>query len=211
MYFGSITEIAAMTHYYEHSWTQANSVFMEYSDQPVDTLLPMYFEYPLTEVFSNDTLSDNSKLDFFNGVEATQEKQFILALVRIRPPQDITFGCILTIITEFWVLTSASCIEAIEEVDSLDSFMMMEGYGELREGRMHMVDDVNIHPWYQGVNRSYDLAALRSEDSLIATGASTVILPTMLDYFVVTLGEKLTILGYGKYRYASEKSRLLQG
>ncbi|KAM3956610.1 uncharacterized protein ACR2FA_006573 [Aphomia sociella] len=185
----------AITHYYELD--QRNTA-TEYSTRPVGTSYSTYTVSPVTDDFKNDSFINNVS-DWSDGVEAVDEKQFMLALVKIRPPRDITFGCILTVITEYWVLTAASCIEAIEEIDSLDSFVMMKGYGESKLGRSHTVDDVRIHPWYQGINKSYDLAALKSEDSLINKGDSAVILSTMLDYFMITLGEKLTLLGYGRY------------
>lgn len=139
---------------------------------------------------------DDFKLQMSDGEDVEDErKRMVLALVKIKPPQDVTFGCILTAVSRHWTLTAASCIEAIEEVDSLDSFVMMEGYGEPRAGRAHAVSDVRIHPQY-GVNGSHDLAALRSADRLGAAAA----LASALDYALITIGERLDILGYGGYR-----------
>ncbi|CAG9783385.1 unnamed protein product [Diatraea saccharalis] len=128
----------------------------------------------------------------------------VLALVKTRPHRDMVFGCILTIVSDHWTLTAASCIEAIEEVDSLDSFVIMESYGKLRNGIAHGVTDVQINPFYRGTNASYDLAALKTDASLVERNGVPVRLPEMLDYFLVPPGEKFTILGYGNYRTISK-------
>ncbi|CAH0722103.1 unnamed protein product, partial [Brenthis ino] len=127
-------------------------------------------------------------------------KGFLLALVKYKPPQDVTFGCTLTIVAEKWTLTAASCIESIEELDSLDSFVMMKGLGEGGQGRLHAVSDIMMHPLYQGVNKSYDLAAIKSEDDLVKVGNIFVTLPTLVDYLTVTIGDKMDLLGFGKFR-----------
>lgn len=126
-------------------------------------------------------------------------KSFVLALVKVKPSREVQFGCTLTAVTAYWTLTAASCIEAIEEVDSLDTFVMMEGYGEDDPGRTYAVADVQVHPMYQGANRSHDLAALRSEERLrrVRAGAR---LPTLVDYFAVTAAERFTIVGFGSFR-----------
>ncbi|XP_038208815.1 thrombin-like enzyme contortrixobin [Zerene cesonia] len=131
-----------------------------------------------------------------DGVTELKRNNFVLALVKIKPPQDVVFGCILTVVNQFWTITASSCIESIEEVDSLDSFVMMEKFGE-RHGPVHAVSDVMIHPLYQGTNKSYDLAALKSEDRLNGNVAK---LASILDYLLITLGENLDILGFGKFR-----------
>lgn len=123
----------------------------------------------------------------------------VVALVKLKPPGDVTFGCILTKVTKFWTLTAASCIESIEEVDALDSFVMIEQYGEPRQSRPRSVTDVQLHPLYQGSNRSYDLAALRSDRALQAA-AGLPALPAPLDYFLLAVGERFMLLGYGGYR-----------
>lgn len=126
-------------------------------------------------------------------------KSFVLALVKVKPSREVQFGCILTAVTAYWTLTAASCIESIEEVDSLDTFVMMEGYGEYDPGRTYAVSDVQVHPMYQGANRSHDLAALRSEERLrrVKEGAR---LPNLVDYYAITAAERFTILGFGSFR-----------
>ncbi|XP_013144199.1 PREDICTED: uncharacterized protein LOC106107744, partial [Papilio polytes] len=58
---------------------------------------------------------DNVSEEPGNGEMADDvHKSYILALGKVNIPQDVTFGCILTIISEYWTLTAASCIEAIE-------------------------------------------------------------------------------------------------
>lgn len=127
-------------------------------------------------------------------------KSQVVALVKLKPPgDDVSFGCILTKITKFWTLTAASCIESIEEVDSLDSFIIMEEFGEARQSRPRTVSDVQLHPQYGGRNRSYDLAALRS-DRALRSRTELLRLPGILDYFLVAIGERFHILGYGGYR-----------
>ncbi|CAH2989715.1 unnamed protein product [Chilo suppressalis] len=131
-------------------------------------------------------------------------KSLVLALVKTRPQREVVFGCILTIVSEYWTLTAASCIEAIEELDSLDSFVIMESHGELANGATHAIADVQINPFYQGTNESYDLAALKSDSSLLRRNGKSVLLPSMLDYLLITTGQRLTILGYGNYRTMSK-------
>ncbi|XP_023942724.2 thrombin-like enzyme acutobin [Bicyclus anynana] len=135
-----------------------------------------------------------------DGIEVNDSrKDLLLALVKIRPQRGVTFGCTLTIVNEFWTVTAASCIEAIEEVDSLDSFVMMQGFKD-QDQKIHPVVDVLIHPQYQGINATFDLAVLKSETKLINNVTLAVTLPTFIDYFMISLGELLTILGYGRFR-----------
>ncbi|XP_022113115.2 atrial natriuretic peptide-converting enzyme-like [Pieris rapae] len=133
-----------------------------------------------------------------DGIIDTNRKDFILALVKIKPPLNLVFGCILTVVNKFWSLTAASCIESIEEVDSLDSFVIMENFGEIKQGPVHSVSDINLHPLYQGTNKSYDLTAIKSEDKIDI--AKVAQLPKALDYLLINLGEGLNILGFGKFR-----------
>ncbi|KAJ0180846.1 hypothetical protein K1T71_002931 [Dendrolimus kikuchii] len=153
--------------------------------------------------FTSETTSDDDRdilSDISEGEDATEaNKQHILALVKLKPLKGITFGCILTVVHEYWVLTAASCLEAIEEIDSLDNFIMMEGYGS-DYSKNHAVADVQIHSLYQGTNRSYDLVLLKSEDSLVEGELNVVHLPELLDYFLITTGERFTVLGYGPFR-----------
>lgn len=194
------------THKVECTWkvSQKTSAVIHYYEQDGSTtaLTPKTIVYetttlPIQLIEDVDSLAFDDQSD---GEEADSlHATFVLALVKLKPPRDITFGCILTVVTEYWTLTAASCIEAIEEVDSLDSFVMMEAYGDVRQGRTHAVTDVQIHPQYQGANRSYDLAALKSESRFYRH--NTVELPTMVDYFLITIGERFTLLGFGGYRY----------
>lgn len=93
-------------------------------------------------------LNNDNVFDISDSEDVSEANiQHILALVKLKPPKDIIFGCILTIVHEYWVLTAASCLEAIEEVDSLDDFVMMEGYGGDYK-KNHAVEDVQIHPMY---------------------------------------------------------------
>ncbi|XP_063372564.1 transmembrane protease serine 9-like [Cydia amplana] len=124
------------------------------------------------------------------------ERSHVMALVKIKP-SGVTFGCILTVVAERWVLTAASCLDSIEEVDSLDNFVIMENYDALNKGRSHAVSDVRVHPLYEGGNKSYDLALLRSEDGL---GRPPVKMASLLDYFKLPMGEAGNILGFGRFR-----------
>ncbi|XP_048005500.1 trypsin-like [Leguminivora glycinivorella] len=124
------------------------------------------------------------------------EKLHVMALVKIKP-SGVTFGCILTVVAERWVVTAASCLDSIEEVDSLDNFVIMDNYGALNKGRSHPVSDVRVHPLYNGGNKTYDLALLQSEDGL---GRPPVQLASLLDYFKLPIGEAGSILGFGRFR-----------
>lgn len=193
----------ALTHYYENSDTQT------YTKSDVNTKHTKVVTTPTNEkidtnLYEKTYIQTKSDVeDFESGLSDEEEAEtlqnkYVLALVKLRPPQDIVFGCILTMISNYWVLTSASCIEAIEEVDSLDSFVIMEEYGSSSNGKIGSVFDVQIHPFYLGTNKSYDLAALKSESSLV--NGRVVELPTALDYSVITIGERFNILGFGAYR-----------
>ncbi|CAH2100488.1 unnamed protein product [Euphydryas editha] len=195
----------AASHYYDTDFT-------------LKTTIPYQTSRVLVTSDSNELISTSSWTSTesvneeiegsYDGIEADAiKKAYLLALVKIKPSQDITFGCTLTIVALSWAITAASCIEAIEEVDSLDSFVMMKNFGEQVEGSIHVISDILIHPEYQGVNRSYDLAALRSEDSIVKEKSEIITLPTMVDYLSVTIGEKLSILGYGKYRNLDKDPR----
>lgn len=136
-----------------------------------------------------------------DGEEAKQEyKAHMVALIKLQPPKDAIFGCILTIVSDYWTLTAASCIEAIEETDSLDSFVMMENYGNNMRESLVAVNDVQIHPLYEGKNKSYDLAMLRSGTSLTRANGAPVELASLLDYALLTLAQRFIILGYGPFR-----------
>lgn len=172
----------AITHYYDGNQTPTNT---KDTDKLSDTVTS-------TGTLIKDSLDGELVNDIVKG--------FLLALVKYKPPQDVTFGCTLTIVAEKWTLTAASCIESIEELDSLDSFVMMKGLGEGGQGRLHPVSDIMMHPLYQGVNKSYDLAAIKSEDDLVKVGSIFVTLPTLVDYLTVTIGDKMDLLGFGKFR-----------
>ncbi|XP_063633445.1 transmembrane protease serine 9-like [Cydia splendana] len=124
------------------------------------------------------------------------ERRHVMALVKIKP-SGVTFGCILTVVAERWVLTAASCLDSIEEVDSLDNFVIMDNYDALNKGRSHAVSDVRVHPLYEGGNKSYDLALLRSEDGL---DRPPVKIASLLIYFKLPMGEAGNILGFGRFR-----------
>ncbi|XP_061718177.1 trypsin 3A1-like [Cydia pomonella] len=124
------------------------------------------------------------------------ERRHVMALVKIKP-SGVTFGCILTVVAERWVVTAASCLDSIEEVDSLDNFVIMDNYDALNKGLSHAVSDVRVHPLYEGGNKSYDLALLQSEDGL---GRPPVKMASLLDYFKLPMGEAVNILGFGRFR-----------
>ncbi|XP_050357585.1 serine protease Hayan-like [Nymphalis io] len=204
----------AVTHYYDSdliSSTSAKDQVLVVSNKTdkntqksgSSELNPSFQSWTPTE-FSTD---DNTEKSYDGEYVDEIKKGYLLALVKIKPPRDITFGCILTIVAKSWTVTAASCIEAIEEVDSLDSFVMVRGFGEKDEENIYIVSDILIHPLYQGVNATYDLAALKSEGSVARETNQIITLPTMVDYFSVTIGESLTILGYGKYRNLDKDPR----
>ncbi|KAJ2946780.1 hypothetical protein O0L34_g12844 [Tuta absoluta] len=153
-----------------------------------------------TVVLNADSTLDKYAFDEQSDGEepGEQYKSSVLAVVKLHPPSDVTFGCIVAVISEHWTLTAASCVDAVEEIDSLDNFVLMERYGEARRGRTHTIADVQIHPLYQGANHSYDVAALRSETSL--RPATAFALPSIIDYCLVTVGERFSILGFGNFR-----------
>ncbi|XP_045760529.1 brain-specific serine protease 4-like [Maniola jurtina] len=185
----------AFTHYYESDQSPMMTTKFDKS------VVTKEIDEIAVENNMDSKLDDNKLLeDSTDGEEIhDSRKDFLVALVKIKPPQDVTFGCTLTVVSEYWTLTAASCIEAIEEVDSLDSFVMMRGFKEEKQN-IHPVADVMIHPQYEGVNLTYDLAALKSETSLLTNRSSVVTLPSMIDYFLITIGERLAILGYGRFR-----------
>ncbi|XP_032527303.2 trypsin zeta-like [Danaus plexippus] len=123
---------------------------------------------------------------------------WLLALVKLQHPGEVLFGCTLTVVSSHWTLTAASCIEAIEEVDTLDDFVMMDRLGRGTRGAIHEVSEVIVHPLYQGVQKSYDLVAIKSVDRLSEDGGRHVKLATLLEVSLVTLGERLSVLGFGK-------------
>lgn len=197
-----------------------------------------YSKGPFTDgsLYENDEpLEEYEDIELFepSDGEAAEDsyKNQVVALVKLKPPEDVTFGCILTKITKLWTLTAASCIESIEDVDSLDSFVIMEGFGSETASRPRVVADVRVHPRYTGAARSHDLAALEADRELPASAhnlaalqadrelpasaydlaalradgelpalAPPLRLPRLLDYFLVALGERFHILGYGGYR-----------
>ncbi|XP_046968106.1 granzyme A-like [Vanessa cardui] len=191
----------AVTHYYDSELISNKPVITPESS--INELNPSQQAWASTDF----SIEDNTEKLYDGEYVDEVKKGYLLALVKIKPPRDITFGCILTIVAQSWTLTAASCIEAIEEVDSLDSFVIVRGFGEKDEENIYIVSDILIHPQYQGVNVSYDLAALKSEGNVAKGINQMVILPTMVDYFSITIGETLSILGYGKYRNLDKDPR----
>ncbi|CAK1547983.1 unnamed protein product [Leptosia nina] len=143
-----------------------------------------------------------------DGYIEDDRKSFVVALVKVKPPLNIIFGCTLSVVNSYWTITAASCIESVEEVDSLDSFIIMEGFGEESHGNLHTISDINIHPIYQGNNKSYDIAAIKSEDGMNVLKTAT--LPSSLDYLLINFGEDLSILGFGKFRSIDKNPKLRQ-
>lgn len=140
--------------------------------------------------------------DESDGEEADEVAlQFVLALVKIRPGKDITFGCLATAVAARWALTAASCVEAIEEVDSLDAFVLLERYGSEAGGPAHALRDVRVHPSYRAAaaprSLRHDAVALRSHDDL---RQSPPPLADALQHALVALGEEYTLLGFGRFR-----------
>lgn len=189
----------AVTHYYD---TNAN----EKTEDTVQTtpILPDLYDSEEAEFLAGKKVINPDKFeqsDMSDGEEVSDgRRSFVIALVKMKPPTDITFGCILTVISEYWVVTAASCIEAIEELDSLDSFVMMEEYGSDNNGQLHTISDLQVHPFYQETNKSYDVAALRSEDSLLRRDKRPVTMVTATEDALLAIGERLHLLGYGAFR-----------
>lgn len=191
----------AVSQYYENDMDT-----MEFKKQSIIINKPLYNITPEIPNSSNESLPHH----FEHGNEASvltdgvtsEVKNYLFALVKLKLSQDVTFGCVLTVISEFWTLTAASCIESIEEVDAVDSFVIMESYIGTY-GKTHTLSDILIHPEYQGVNKKYDLAALKSENSLINEDQKLLRLPTMLDALLLTIGEQLNLISYGADRYLS--------
>lgn len=184
--------------------TKATTHYYDYVTQvPISTPEMQKSDSHSTEMSDlEEKVDEQTKIS--EGVEETDGEEpeegyekFVMALVKINPMREVTFGCILTVVSEYWTLTAASCIDAIEEMDSLDSFVMMEGYGRAAGGAARAVADVLVHPQYAGANRSYDVAALRSAARLPRPPPSRA---AALDLLLLTVGERLTILGYGKFR-----------
>lgn len=186
----------AVTQYYEDEAEHRTSEFGTTKPARQSTGGAAHF----TDHHSVDDLAADDQAE---GVESEHMyKSMILALVKMVPPAGVTFGCTLTAISDRWTLTAASCVEAAEEVDSLDSFVMMEHYGGDARGRSHALADVRLHPRFEGAGRGADLAALRSEDRL---GGAAAHLPAPLDRWLVALGERFTVLGFGSYRYGAPR------
>lgn len=156
-----------------------------------------YYESTQTETSTKATVSQEN---FLGGEIINEKVEFLIALVKYKPPQHIAFGCTLTIISTKWTLTAATCIEAIEELDSLDSFVMMEGLGTGNPGKFHAISDVMIHPQYEGANKNYDLAAIKSEGDIVLKERKLIALASLIDFMSITIGEKMQLYGFGRFR-----------
>lgn len=184
----------ATTHYYENAPPGRSTAKM----RPNQTASKNKIYAP--EIVKHDEITVPVGMEDSDGEEVEQGvDNFLLALVKMHPMRESTFGCVLTAVSQHWALTAASCIEAVEEVDSLDAFVMLEGYST-DAGVKHAVADVRVHPEYVRAGHSRDLAALRSEDALAAGPLGMLRLPTALDHLFITIGERLTVIGYGKFR-----------
>ncbi|XP_049888021.1 uncharacterized protein LOC126382255 [Pectinophora gossypiella] len=179
---------AALTHYYEHD---------KNSTQTTVTFKPQVLTTKAKAVEDVDSLAMDDQSD---GEQSRDTfRSALLALVRYTRDDDETFGCTLVAVTEYWALTAASCLEAVEEVDSLDNYVMTERYGDAARGRTHALADVRPHPQFAGRDPRYDLAALRSDAPFRAV--NTPRLPDLLDYFLITMGERLSLFGFGPFRW----------
>lgn len=218
----------AEIHYYEDGLTKGSTSFKEDKsthnsfeklkvDESIGTEMTeagATIDISTETLFSNESIDNQTTFTFLDGFEEmvldeladgevveNEYDRHIVALVKLKPPKDTIFGCILTIVSEYWTVTAASCIEAIEEIDSLDSFVIMKHYGTDRKEPLQAVDDVQIHPLYEGKNLTYDLAALKSGGSLTASGVrAPAEFASFLDFALLTLAEKFIILGYGAFR-----------
>ncbi|CAG9133687.1 unnamed protein product [Plutella xylostella] len=131
------------------------------------------------------------------GAGADELARYTLALVQLRPRRGGTFGCTATAVAARWALTAASCLHAIQEEDSLDGLVLR---GAWRGAWGAGVAAVRVHPQYHGSVRARDAAALRAAAPLLPPGAPPVPRASLLDYLLVTIGERFTLLGYGKFR-----------
>ncbi|XP_037964483.2 trypsin 3A1-like [Plutella xylostella] len=131
------------------------------------------------------------------GAGAGELARYTLALVQLRPRRGGTFGCTATAVAPRWALTAASCLHAIQEEDSLDGLVLR---GAWRGAWGAGVAAVRVHPQYHGSVQARDAAALRAAAPLLPPGAPPVPRASLLDYLLVTIGERFTLLGYGKFR-----------
>ncbi|XP_041974086.1 uncharacterized protein LOC121729593 [Aricia agestis] len=125
----------------------------------------------------------------------TVETGLVLALVRVQP---LTFGCILSVVSECWTITTASCYDSIKISRHREQFVMIGDRGDLKSG--HNVLEVKMHPKYRSNSTYYDLCALKSNTSL--GKEKFLILPTPIDYLLTVIGDRLTAFGYRTNRSA---------
>ena len=208
-----LLKVHVTTDLYETTQTDGKKITYSETHSPVTTPLPEsvkctwdpsqktkamthYYESTRTETSTKTTISEK----FLDGEILNEKVEFLIALVKYKPPQHITFGCTLTIVSTKWTLTAATCIEAIEELDSLDSFVVMEGLGTGNFGKFHAISDVMIHPQYEGANKNYDLAAIKSEGDIVIKENKLIAMASLIDLMSITIGEKMQLYGFGRFR-----------
>ncbi|CAG9575329.1 unnamed protein product [Danaus chrysippus] len=158
----------------------------------------------VSTVESVKTEDGNETTASYDDLAGDVKAGWLLALVKLQQPGEVLFGCTLTVVSSRWTLTAASCVEAIEEVDTLDDFVMMDRLDRGARGDTHQLSEVIVHPLYQGVHKSYDLVALKSYDTLRVDGGRHLKLASLLDVSLVTLGERLSVLGFGKLSLSAD-------
>ncbi|XP_072935400.1 uncharacterized protein [Epargyreus clarus] len=171
--------------------TRVVSQYFEHEQNPLNVTISSEFKRP-QEIQPDKVLS----LDSLNKDVADNKKTYIMALMKIMSPHDMTFACIVTIISENWAVTAASCIESYEKVNSLDAFIIMDIY--LEHEKAHAVSDVAVHPQYRGTNESYNIMLIKTKDKFTSSRDEFLNLPTLIDYFSIAIGERFTIIKFNK-------------
>lgn len=123
------------------------------------------------------------------------ENKFLCALVKILSSNDVKFGCVLTVISKFWTITTAHCLDDIQKHDTLKSYVIMTDYEKENVDTFSIID---IQISSQTITRKgVYLAAIKSNSPL---GLEGVPLANNLDYILLTIGNRFTILGYSNLR-----------
>ncbi len=136
----------------------------------------------MTRIFNGDTCDQDDRSAVVILVSAVREGGVLVA----------GSLCTASLITSEAILTSAHCFTEIsrEAGSALEGFYVIVGG---KEGESYVVDEVALHPGYNGqVASRYDIAVARLTGSV--SGVKTL---PLLTSKVVIEGDEITAFGYG--------------
>lgn len=171
---------------------------------PTDPTHTSVLTTKIIATFVTEDLINNTNHERDSDGEEVFKNNLVLALLKVdtSKPHEVIFKCVVTILSKYWSVTAASCLED-SDLESLETLFMRKSMYE--DVVSYPVSEILIHPLYEKYNDKSDLAVLKTNDPIQYDNVNGIVLATILDYLLTVPGDRLTILVYGKFRYALSK------